>query len=118
VEALSSAEPIDPSVFGGFSVSPLYPAYVRGQAYLLAGDGARAGEQFRNLIEHRGMVLNSPLAALAFLGRARAYALTQRPTDAGQSYRQFFLVWKDADPQTPVLRQARLEADRLPAAPQ
>ena len=118
VGALSAAEPFDPSVFGGFSVSPLYPAYVRGQAYLVAGDGARAGEQFRNLIEHRGMVLNSPLAALAFLGQARSYALTQRPTDAGQSYQQFFRLWKDADPQTPVLRQARLEADRLPAAPQ
>jgi len=116
-ESLAAAEPLDPSVFGGFSVSPLYPAYVRGQAYLLAGDGARAGEQFRNLIDHRGMVLNSPLAALAFLGQARAYALTQRMADAGQSYQQFFRLWKDADPQTPVLRQARLEAKRLQAAP-
>jgi eukaryotic-like serine/threonine-protein kinase len=117
VDALSAAESLDPSIFSGFSVSPLYPTYVRGQAYLLAGDGARAAEQFRNLIDHRGMVLNSPLAALAFLGQARAYALAQRTAEAGQSYQQFFRLWKDADPQTPVLRQARLEAGRLQAAP-
>jgi tetratricopeptide (TPR) repeat protein len=115
-ESLSTAEPLDPSIFGGFSVSPLYPAYVRGQAYLLAGDGTHAGEQFHTLIEHRGMVLNSPLEALAFLGQARAYTLSQRTTDARQSYQQFFRLWKDADPQTPVLRQARLEADLLQTA--
>jgi eukaryotic-like serine/threonine-protein kinase len=63
------------------------------------------------------MVLNSPLRALAFLGQARAYALSQRMAEAGQSYQEFFRLWKDADPQTPVLRQARLEAERLEAAP-
>jgi DNA-binding winged helix-turn-helix (wHTH) protein/tetratricopeptide (TPR) repeat protein len=115
-ESLSAAEPLDPSIFSGFSVSPLYPTYVRGLAYLLARDGARAAEQFRNLIDHRGMVLNSPLTALAYLGQARAYALAQRMADAGQSYQQFFRLWKDADPQTPVLRQARLEANRLQPA--
>jgi len=110
---LAVAQPLDPSVADGFSISPLFPSYVLGQAYLAAGDGNKAGDAFQNLIDHRGMVLNSPLAALAWLGRGRAYALAGRPAEALQAYEEFFNTWVDADPGIPLLRQARTEADRL-----
>jgi tetratricopeptide (TPR) repeat protein len=113
VSLLSAAQPLDPSVADGFSISPLFPAYVLGQAYLAAGDGPRAGDQFRKLIDQRGMVLNSPLGAFAFLGQARAYALAGRQAEAREAYQQFFNIWKDADPGIPLLRQARAESDRL-----
>jgi tetratricopeptide (TPR) repeat protein len=117
VTLLSAAEPLDPSVADGFSISPLFPAYVSGQAYLVARDGARAGDQFQKLIGNRGMVLNSPLGALAYLGQARAYAIAGRATEAEEAYQQFFRMWKDADNGIPLLRQARSEADHLKKSP-
>jgi tetratricopeptide (TPR) repeat protein len=116
ISLASAAEPLDPSVADGFSISPVFPEYVLGQAYLVAGDGAKAGDEFNKLIEQRGMVLNSPLGAFALLGRARAFALAGRRAEAGQAYEAFFTIWKDADPGVPLLRQARAEADRLKTA--
>ncbi len=114
VSLLSAVEPLDPSVADGF-FSPLFPAYVRGQAYLAAGDGAKAGEEFQAVIEHRGMVLNGPLGAFALLGQGRAYALAGRTPEAREAYQKFFALWKDADAGMPLLRRAHVEADRLNA---
>ena len=112
---LSSAEPLDPSVVDGF-ISPLQPVYVLGQAWLVDGDGAKAAAAFGQLTEHPGMLLNSSLGALAVLGQARAYSLSGRPVEAAKAYQQFLATWKDADPDIPILQQARREAERAQRA--
>jgi serine/threonine protein kinase/tetratricopeptide (TPR) repeat protein len=94
-------------------VGALYPAYVRGQAYLALGDGGKAAAEFKKQIEHPGLVLNSPLGALARLGLARACALLKNVDGARLAYQEFFGLWKDADADVPVIRQARAEYAKL-----
>jgi hypothetical protein len=104
-------------------VEPIYPAFVRGEAYLKLGDGQKAAAEFQKLLDHRGMVLNSPNAAPARLGLARAYALEARSATgvdaaaalakARAAYQDFFALWKDADPDTPILKQAKAEYAKL-----
>ena len=113
VVLLSAAEQLDPAVADGFSISPMQPTFLLGQAWLAAGDGVKASEVFRRLTEHPGMLLNSQLGALALLGQARSYALENRPAEAAKAYQQFLSTWKDADPDIPLLQQARAEAGRL-----
>ena len=98
---------------GSVSVVPVYPAYVRGQAYLAMGDGQNAVTEFKKLIDHRGSVLNFPLGALARLGLARAYRSLKNVDSARQSYQDFFALWKDADADVPVLKQAKTEYANL-----
>jgi hypothetical protein len=99
---------------------PLLPAYARGQAYLSAGDGAKAVAEFQKLIDHRGLMQNSVMGALARLGFARACALQSRSAQPSSSqdaarakarsaYNDFLTLWQNADPEIPVLRQAKLE---------
>jgi len=95
------------------SVAPIYPAYVRGYAYLSAGDGAKAAAEFQKLIDHSGIVLNFPLAPLARLGRARAYARSGDAVKARAAYLDFLQLWKDADPDLPILKQAKDEYAKL-----
>jgi outer membrane protein assembly factor BamD (BamD/ComL family) len=99
-----------------FSVASLYPVYARGQAALAAGDGKSAGDEFQALLDHPGMVLNLPLASLAWLGRARAYVLSGQPAEARNAYQRFFVAWKDADSDIPILHQAHEEFARLSVA--
>ena len=99
-----------------FSVASLYPVYARGQAALAAGDGKSAGDEFQALLDHPGMVLNLPLASLAWLGRARAYVLSGQPAEARKAYQRFFAAWKDADSDIPILHQAHEEFARLSVA--
>jgi hypothetical protein len=106
---LSVTEPLDFAAPPAFSSSTIYPAYVRGEAYLVAGDGTKAAAEFQKLIDHPGMILNLPLGVLARLGRARAFALTPDSVKARQAYQDFFQVWKDADPRIPILIQANRE---------
>ena len=113
VSMLAAAEPLDPSVADGFSISPLFPAFVRGQAYLAARDGPKAGDEFQKLLDQRGMVLNSPLGAMAILGQARSLAVAGRQPEAGEAYSRFLSLWKDADPGIPMLQHARAEAAQL-----
>jgi len=87
----------------------MYPAFVRGEAYLRLKDGAKAAREFQKLIDHPGCVLNYPLGALAHLGLGRAYALAGETTKARSAYRDFFALWKDADPDIAILRQAKAE---------
>jgi tetratricopeptide (TPR) repeat protein len=87
----------------------LYPAYLRGQAYLAAHNGSAAIAEFQKLLDHRGIVINFPLGALAHLGLGRAYILSGDTTKARAAYQNFFKLWKDADPDIPILKEARTE---------
>ena len=113
VGLLSVSQPFDAAVPDGLPMSSLYPTYVRGQAYLTAGDGKRALDAFQSMVNHPGLVLNFPLGGMAYLGEARAYALARRVPEARNAYQSFFALWKDADPSLPLLRAAHAEFARL-----
>jgi eukaryotic-like serine/threonine-protein kinase len=91
----------------------LYPAYVRGQAYLLLHRDAEAAAEFQKFLAHPTMVANNPLFILAHLGLARAYTLQGNPERSRSAYQEFFGLWKDADSDIPILRDARLEYAKL-----
>jgi len=99
-------------------VAYLCPAYVRGEAYLMVGDGQAAAREFHKFIEHYGTVSFFTWGALARLGLARAYAL-EAQTDpsarekARTAYQNFLTLWKDADPDIPIYQQAKAEYARL-----
>jgi eukaryotic-like serine/threonine-protein kinase len=115
---LAQTERFDFAVADEFSTNSLYPVYVRGQAYLAAGNGDKAAAEFEKLITHPGMVMNLPLGSLAYLGRGRALSLAGRSSEAADAYRSFFRLWKGADSNIPILRQAHEEFDRLNAISQ
>jgi serine/threonine protein kinase/predicted Zn-dependent protease len=89
---------------------PIYPAFLRGQAFLLAKNGQAAAAEFQKLLDHRGIVLNYPTGALAHLGLARAYALSGDTAKAKAAYNDFLTLWKDADPDIPILVAAKSES--------
>ena len=105
------------------NISSLYPNYIRGEAYLAAGQGAQAAADFQTILDHPGIVWNCWTGALAHLGLARANALEARTSagadaDAARSralaaYRDFLTLWKDADPDIPVYTQAKQEYAKL-----
>jgi serine/threonine protein kinase/tetratricopeptide (TPR) repeat protein len=132
IEILQAAAPYElgsPSPYpevGGL----LYPVYVRGQAYLLLNKGSEAAAEFQKFLDHRGILMNCPLGALAHLGLARAYALQAGFVAPGFSpaggaadpaalakaraaYNDFLTLWKDADLDIPILRQAKAEYAKL-----
>jgi len=91
----------------------LYPVYVRGEAYLAAHQGSDAAAEFQKILDHRGIVLNEPIGALAHLQLGRAYAMQGDTTKARTAYRDFLTLWKDADPDIPILKQAKAEYAKL-----
>jgi tetratricopeptide (TPR) repeat protein len=91
----------------------LVPVYVRGEAYLALGDGQQAAAEFQKFIDHRGVVANFPWGALARLGLARAYALQGDSAKARAAYQDFLTLWKNADPDIPILKQAKAEYAKL-----
>jgi len=91
----------------------MVPAYIRGQAYLAAHQGTDAAAQFQMILDHPGFILNSITGALAHLGLARAYALEGDTTRAKTAYQDFLALWKDADPDIPILKQAKAEYAKL-----
>jgi eukaryotic-like serine/threonine-protein kinase len=91
----------------------LLPVYVRGEAYLMLHDSNRAAAEFQKFIDHRGLVGNFPWGALARLGLARAYAMQGDRAKARTAYQDFLTLWKDADPDIPILKQAKAEYARL-----
>ncbi len=95
------------------NVSCMYSAYVRGQAYLSAGQGNAAAGEFQKIFEHKGIVWNCATGALAHLGLARALVLTGDKERAMRAYSDFFTLWKDADPDIPVLKEAKAEYAKL-----
>ncbi len=112
VERLQIAVPYElgapmSTIFGFFGA--LYPVYVRGQAYLAAHQGAEAAAEFQKILDHRGVVINDPIGSLARLQLGRAFALSRDNVKAKASYQSFLTVWKDADPDIPILKQAKAE---------
>ena len=91
----------------------LYPVYVRGEAYLAAGQGAEAVAEFQKILDHRGIVVSDIIGALARLQIARAYAKVGDTTKAESAYRDFLTLWKDADPDIPIFKQAKTEYANL-----
>jgi tetratricopeptide (TPR) repeat protein len=91
----------------------LCPAYLRGEAYLLLHDGKAAAAEFQKFIDHRGLVVNFPWGALARLGLARAYAMQGDTAKARAAYQDFLTLWKDADPDIPILKEAKAEYAKL-----
>jgi hypothetical protein len=91
----------------------LYPVYVRGEAYLSAHKGREAEVEFQKILDHSGIVSNSPIGALAHLGLGRAYAMQGDSVKAKAAYQDFLTLWKDADPDIPILKQAKAEFAKL-----
>ena len=91
----------------------LCPVYLRGEAYLMLHDGKAAATEFQKFIDHRGVVMNFPWGALARLGLARAYAMQGDTVKAKAAYQDFLTLWKDADPNIPILTAAKSEYAKL-----
>ncbi len=91
----------------------LYPIYVRGEAYLAKGRGSEAAREYQKLVDNRSVVQNCPLGALAHLGLGRAYTLQGDTQKARTAYQDFFALWKDADPDIPILIAAKAEYAKL-----
>jgi serine/threonine protein kinase/tetratricopeptide (TPR) repeat protein len=116
IESLKLASTVE---FGQvLNFTALSPVYLRGEAYLMLHDGKAAAAEFQKFTDHRGVVMNFPWGALARLGLARAYALDAATDPAARdkartAYQDFLTLWKDADPDTPIYKQAKAEYARL-----
>ena len=113
IEVLQMAAPYELGEPPPFQLGTLYPVYLRGQAYLLARQGSEAAAEFQRILDHRGIVVNEPIGALAHLGLARAYALQGDTAKARAAYQDFLTLWKDADPDIPILIAAKSEYAKL-----
>jgi eukaryotic-like serine/threonine-protein kinase len=91
----------------------LYPVYVQAEAYRAANQGKEAVAEYQKILDHRGAVVNCPIGALAHLGLGRAYALTGDKAQARTAYQDFLALWKNADPDIPILKQAKAEYAKL-----
>jgi len=91
----------------------LYPIYARGEAYLAAGQGVEAAKEFQKFIDHRGVSINCANGALAHLQLGRAYSMQGDSARAKQAYQDFLTLWKDADPDIPILKEAKAEYAKL-----
>ena len=104
LDALQAAAPYEMGWMGR-----MYPIYVRGEAYLAAHQSREAAAEFQKILDHRGIVWNSPIGALAHLQLGRAFAMQGDTARARAAYQDFLTLWKDADPDIPVLKQAQAE---------
>jgi serine/threonine protein kinase/tetratricopeptide (TPR) repeat protein len=126
--AIKSLQPALPPIEYGqiawvINLSCLYPTYIRGKAYLAAGQGTQSAAEFQKILDHSGIVWNCWTGALAHLGVARANALESRTSqgpdaDAARvralaAYKDFLVLWKDADPDIPIFKQAKAEYAKL-----
>jgi eukaryotic-like serine/threonine-protein kinase len=91
----------------------LFPVFLRGQTYLAARKGSDAAAEFQKILDHPGTVWSESISALAHLGLARAYVLEREMSKARSGYQQFLALWKDADPDIPILKQAKEEYAKL-----
>jgi eukaryotic-like serine/threonine-protein kinase len=98
---------------GSYNWPNLYPVYVRGEAYLAAHQGSEAAAEFQKILDHRGIVLNEPIGALAHLQLGRAYAMQGDTAKSRAAYQDFLTLWKDADPDIPIFKQAKAEFAKL-----
>jgi eukaryotic-like serine/threonine-protein kinase len=111
LEVLRVATPYElgMTIFSAYGWNSLHTVFVRGQAFLAAHRGNEAATEFQKILNHRGVVLNQPIGALAHLGLARAYALQGDAARARAAYKDFVTLWKDGDPDIPILKQAKAE---------
>ena len=110
--AIAALEPAAPYELGRAYPSlnsNLYPIYVRAEAYLAAQQGAAAAAEFQKILDHSGLVVNEPIGALARLGMAHAYVQQGDTSKAKAAYQDFLVLWRGADPDIPILRQAKAE---------
>ena len=117
-EALESLRATTPYELGMTTSSPfgwtaMYPVYVRGEAYLAAHQASEAAVEFQKILDHRGIVVNEPIGVLALLQLGRAYAMQGDTAKAKAAYQDFLTLWKDADSDIPVLKQAKTEYAKL-----
>jgi serine/threonine protein kinase/Flp pilus assembly protein TadD len=116
IEALQPAAPYELGAPIGALTPALYPVYVRGEAYLAAsrpGGNGEAAAEFQKILGWPGVVQNEPIGALAHLGLARAYVLQGDTAKARSAYHDFLALWKDADADIPILKQAKAEYEKL-----
>ncbi len=114
IEVLEAARTYELGSPSNISMSlSMYPVYVRGLAYLAAKQGPQAAAEFQKLLAHRGIVQTEPIGSLAQLGLARAYAMQGDTAKAKAAYQDFLTLWKDADPDIPILKQAKAEYAKL-----
>jgi tetratricopeptide (TPR) repeat protein len=113
IDALAASAPYELGETNTAFTFALYPVYLRGEAYLAAKQGAAAVNEFQKILDHAGVVGNEPLAALVHLGLGRAYALAGNSAKSKTAYQDFFALWKDADPDVPILKQAKAEYAKL-----
>ena len=95
------------------ALSQLFPIYVRGEAYLAAGKGTEAAREFQKILDHPGTTINHPVGSLAHLALGRSYAKAGDPAKARTAYQDFFVLWRDADPDLPILISAKSEYAKL-----
>jgi eukaryotic-like serine/threonine-protein kinase len=107
IELLQTAIPYE------LGAGTLYPAYLRGEAYLATRQGREAAVEFQKILDHRGIVVSNPIGALAHLQLGRAYTLSGDQTKAKSAYQDFLTLWKDADSDIPVLKEAKAEYAKL-----
>jgi eukaryotic-like serine/threonine-protein kinase len=115
LEALGAAAPYElglPAI-DVYNWPNLYPVYVRGEAYLAAHQGREAAAEFQKILDHRGIVLNEPIGALAHLQLGRAYRMQGDTARSRAAYQDFLTLWKDADPEIPILKRAKAEYAKL-----
>jgi hypothetical protein len=110
-KAIEMLQTVIPYEFGDDAY--LYPAYVRGAAYLAARQGREAAVEYQKILDHRGVVISDPTGALAHLQSGRAYALAGDNSKAKTAYQDFLTLWKDADPDIPILIAAKSEYAKL-----
>jgi serine/threonine protein kinase/tetratricopeptide (TPR) repeat protein len=114
IEVLQAAAPYELGMLSSSATNPcLYPVYVRAEAYLSTQQGQLAASEFQKILDHRGLLWNCSTGALAHLGLARAYVLQGDTVKAHTAYQDFFALWKDADPDIPILVAAKAEYAKL-----
>ncbi len=115
IESLRAAGPYElgSSSSGNYVSTALYPVFMRGEAYLAAHQGKEAAAEFQKILDHRGIVVNEPIGALAHLQIGRAYALQGDTAKSKAAYQDFLTLWKDADPDVPILNAAKAEYAKL-----
>ena len=99
------------SIHGNFGA--LYPIYVRGEAFLAAHQGVEAAAEFQKTLDHPGIVISDPVGALAHLQMGRAYAMAGDTAKSKAAYQDFLKLWKDADPNITILKDAKTEFGKL-----
>lgn len=114
VEVFQIAAPYDLGVQGNLGfIAALYPVYVCGQEYMAAHQGSESTAESQKILNHRGILRNEPIGALAHLGLARAYVMQRNTAKARAAHQGFLTPWKDADPGILVLKQSKAEFAKL-----